>query len=71
MPPHALPHVCAEHDAFHVADARGLSLCFLHWLHAEAGLTHWQPATNVLGTPDGLAQQSYVRRMGRWIAESF
>lgn len=54
--------------------ARELSLCLLHWLHTEApnaqggqGLPHWQPAPDMLGSPDGLAQQVYVRESRRII----
>ena len=50
--------------------ARSLSLCFLHWLHTEAGLTHWQLAPDVLGSNDALAQQSYVRESRRIVAHS-
>ena len=52
------------------AAARELSLCFLHWLHTEAGLVQWQPAADVLGTPDGLAQQTYVRESRRIVAHT-
>lgn len=54
------------------AAARELSLCFLHWLQTEAprpdggqGYPELQPAPGVLGTPDGLAQQVYVRESRR------
>ena len=54
------------------AGARELSLCLLHWLQTEAprpeggfGYPEWQPACDVLGTPDGLAQQVYVRESRR------
>jgi hypothetical protein len=54
--------------------ARGLSQCLLHWLHTEAprpdggrGFPEWQPAPDLTGTPDGLAQQLYVRESRRLI----
>ena len=58
------------------AAARELSLCWLHWLHTEAprpdggrGLPHWQPAPQLLGTSDALAQQVYVRESRRIVAQ--
>jgi hypothetical protein len=54
--------------------ARDLSLCLLHWLQTEAprddtssslGFPEWQPATDMLGTADGFAQQVYVRESRR------
>ena len=54
------------------AAARRLSLCLLHWLRTEApragggrGHPELVPATDMLGTPDGLAQQVYVRESRR------
>ena len=50
------------------AAARELSLCLLHWLQTEAdgiGYPTLQPAPEVLGTADGLAQQVYVRESRR------
>jgi FAD dependent oxidoreductase len=56
------------------AAARDLSLCWLHWLQTEAprddgkpgpGFPEWQLARDMLGTPDGLAQQVYVRESRR------
>lgn len=54
------------------AGARELSLCLLHWLQTEApragggqGFPEWQPATDMLGTRDGLALQTYVRESRR------
>jgi FAD dependent oxidoreductase len=56
------------------AAARDLSLCWLHWLQTEAprddgrpgcGFPEWQLAPDMLGTPDGLAQQVYVRESRR------
>jgi hypothetical protein len=59
------------------AAARELSLCLLHWLQTEApraeggpGFPEWQPATDLLGTPDGLAQQTYVRESRRIVAHT-
>jgi hypothetical protein len=60
------------------AAARELSLCWLHWLQTEAprhdgrgcGYPEWQPATDLLGTRDGLAQQTYVRESRRIIARA-
>lgn len=59
------------------AAARELSLCLLHWLQTEApradgghGFPEWQPATDVLGTRDGLAQQTYVRESRRIVAHT-
>jgi FAD dependent oxidoreductase len=46
-------------------EARELSLCFLHWLQTEGGHPEWQPAPEVTGTPDGLAQQLYGRESRR------
>ncbi len=55
-----------------VSAAAGLSHCWLHWLQTEAprpgggtGYPELQPATDVLGTADGLAQQVYVRESRR------
>ncbi len=55
-----------------VAAARQLSLCLLHWLRTEAprsdggrGHPELVAATDHLGTPDGLAQQVYVRESRR------
>jgi hypothetical protein len=56
-----------------LAEARELSFCLLHWLQTEAprsdgkghGYPEWQPATDMLGTADGLAQQAYVRESRR------
>jgi hypothetical protein len=45
--------------------ARELSLCLLHWLQAEAGHPELQPAPDVTGTRDGLAQALYVRESRR------
>jgi FAD dependent oxidoreductase len=54
--------------------ARELTLCLLHWLQTEAprddkssgrGFPEWQPAIDMLGTHDGLAQQVYVRESRR------
>jgi hypothetical protein len=50
------------------AQARELSLCFLHWLQTQR--PHWQLAPDMLGTPDGLAQQVYVRESRRIIGRS-
>lgn len=54
------------------AQARDLTLCLLHWLQTEAprpaggqGFPEWQPAPDLLGTADGLAQQTYVRESRR------
>ena len=54
------------------AAARELSLCLLHWLRTEAprpdgcaGYPELQAEPAVLGTPDGLAQQVYVRESRR------
>ena len=59
------------------AAARELSLCLLHWLQTETprpsgghGFPEWQPATDVLGTCDGLAQQTYVRESRRIVAHT-
>jgi hypothetical protein len=63
------------------AAARELSLCLLHWLHTEAprgldnlhgghGFPEWQPAADLLGTCDGLAQQTYVRESRRIVAHT-
>lgn len=61
-----LPQPEVEHQA------RELTRCFLHWLQTEAprpdgghGFPEWQPAPDLLGTPDGLAQQLYVRESRR------
>jgi FAD dependent oxidoreductase len=47
------------------AAARELSLCWLHWLQTEAGHPELQPAPDITGTPDGLAQALYVRESRR------
>lgn len=50
--------------------ARELSLCFLHWLQTEAdgrGYPELQPAPEVTGTADGLAQAVYVRESRRLV----
>ncbi|MFM7532364.1 MAG: FAD-dependent oxidoreductase [Rubrivivax sp.] len=59
------------------AAARELTLSLVHWLHTAAprgdgghGWPEWQPAAGVLGTPDGLAQQSYVRESRRVVAHA-
>jgi len=49
------------------AAARELSLCLLHWLQTEAGHPELQPAPDVTGTPDGLAQAVYVRESRRLV----
>jgi FAD dependent oxidoreductase len=49
------------------AAARELSLCLLHWLQTEARHPELQPAPDVTGTPDGLAQAIYVRESRRLI----
>lgn len=58
-----------------LAGARELSQAFLHWLQTEAprpggghGWPEWQPAADVLGTPDGWAMQAYVRESRRIVA---
>ncbi len=51
-----------------LTQARELSLCFLHWLQTQR--PHWQLAPDMLGTPDGLAQQVYVRESRRIIGRS-
>jgi FAD dependent oxidoreductase len=53
--------------------ARELSLCWLHWLQTEAdggGHPELQPAPDVSGTPDGLAQAVYVRESRRLVGLS-
>jgi hypothetical protein len=55
-------------EAAVAAAARELSLCWLHWLQTEAdgrGHPELQPAPDVTGTPDGLAQAPYVRESRR------
>lgn len=47
--------------------ASELSLCLLHWLQTEAGHPELQPAPDVTGTPDGLAQAIYVRESRRLV----
>ena len=51
------------------ADARELSLSFLHWLQAEQGLPGLRLRGDVTGTPDGLAKALYVRESRRIRAE--
>jgi len=65
-----------------LAEARRLSLAFLHWLQTACprdpgddapgapgrGYPEIQPAPDVLGTPDGLAQAPYVRESRRLLA---
>jgi len=57
--------------------ARALSSSLLHWLQTEAprhdggvGYPEWQPAADVLGTADGLAQTLYVRESRRIVGRS-
>ncbi|WP_164885054.1 FAD-dependent oxidoreductase [Rubrivivax rivuli] len=64
-----------EHEV--AAAARRLSLCLLHWLRTEApradggrGHPELVPASDMLGTPDGLAQQVYVRESRRIVGLS-
>ncbi|WP_374662625.1 FAD-dependent oxidoreductase [Inhella sp.] len=55
------------------AAARELSLCLLHYLQTEAdghGYPELQPAPDVTGTPDGLAQAIYVRESRRLVGLS-
>ena len=54
------------------AQAQELTRCLLHWLQTEAprpdgghGYPHWQPAPELLGTADGMAQRPYVRESRR------
>jgi FAD dependent oxidoreductase len=47
--------------------ARQLSECLLHWLQTEAGHPEFQPAPDVTGTEDGLAQALYVRESRRLV----
>lgn len=47
--------------------ARELSLCLLHWLQTEGQHPELQPAPDVTGTADGLAQALYVRESRRLI----
>jgi glycine/D-amino acid oxidase-like deaminating enzyme len=51
------------------ADARELSLSFLHWLQAEQGLLGLRLRGDITGTPDGLAKALYVRESRRIRAE--
>jgi hypothetical protein len=56
-------------DAAALEGARELSLCFLHWLQAEAGYPGLRLRGDVLGAPDGLAAP-YVREARRIAAET-
>ena len=72
----------AEERSRALAEARRLSLAFLHWLQTECprdpgdrgpdtrerGYPELQPAPDVLGTPDGLAKAPYVRESRRLVA---
>lgn len=51
------------------ADARELSLSFLHWLQTEQGLPGLRLRGDITGTPDGLAKALYVRESRRILAE--
>ena len=51
------------------ADARELSLSFLHWLQAEQGLSGLRLRGDITGTADGLAKALYVRESRRIVAE--
>lgn len=59
------------------AAARELSVCLLHWLRTEAprpdggqGYPELELAPDITGTPDGLAQQVYVRESRRIVGLS-
>lgn len=59
------------------AAARELSACLLHWLRTEApradggqGYPELEVAPDITGTPDGLAQQVYVRESRRIVGLS-
>jgi hypothetical protein len=67
----------AEHPADVDAAARELSLCFAHYLQTEAqrpdggrGYADLALAPDITGTPDGIAQQIYVRESRRIISAS-
>ncbi len=51
------------------ADARELSLSFLHWLQTDQGLPGLRLRGDITGTPDGLAKALYVRESRRILAE--
>lgn len=60
-----------------VAEAKELSLCLLHWLRVDAprpnggaGYPDLELAPDVLGSPDGFAQQVYVRESRRIVGLS-
>jgi hypothetical protein len=62
--PQAPAQVCEQ--------AQQLTRCLLHWLKTESprhdgglGYPEWQPATELLGTADGLALRPYVRESRR------
>ena len=59
-------NVLGDGAATHEAAARQLSLSFLHWLQTEAGLPGLRLRGDVVGdSPDGLAEEVYVRESRR------
>jgi FAD dependent oxidoreductase len=59
-------NVLGDGAAHHEAAARRLSLGFLHWLQTEAGLPGLRLRGDVVGdSPDGLAEEVYVRESRR------
>jgi hypothetical protein len=71
-----LVDVAAETAAKHVQRAKQLSLSLLYWMQTEAprpdGKSGWKGLRlrqDIVGTPDGLAKQPYVRESRRILAE--
>lgn len=72
------PGVDAAARAEALEGARQLSLSLLHWLQTEAprhdgdgaGYPELRPRGDLTGTPDGLAQQPYIREGRRIVAET-
>ncbi|MEU0508197.1 MULTISPECIES: FAD-dependent oxidoreductase [unclassified Amycolatopsis] len=61
--------VAPEERAARLAQARSLTLSFVHWLQTEAGYPGLRLAGEPLGTADGLALAPYVRESRRIRAE--
>ena len=49
----------------HYRNAKQLSLSMLYYLQTELGLVQLYPATEISGTPDGLAKAPYIRESRR------
>jgi FAD dependent oxidoreductase len=66
------PEECAKH----LAAAKELTRCFIHWLQTESprsdGKTGWpdlKPGADFTGTPEGIAMSAYIRESRRIVPE--